>query len=311
MTTHAMLNRTTKATLTKITGAPLLKWLAAFCVLNSVSATESRPEPSELQVLVRQEVAHLRGEIEAQVQELLRRGEFESQVLRQELLELRACTGCMPPPLPPSPPSPSPSLSPSPPIDFILVLDESGSMRKPRPFGSMEGPMGLKSLAKLVVYQFALGADAARFSVVSFASDATTRVPWSYDAGTINAGIDQMWADGQTSISDAFEAAGQLFADDGREDVAKFVLFISDGEQTVDAKPGKTLLQTAVDAAALVKGDGVTVFAWGIGKARLETLESIATDPSRAILAEDVGTLGDYVLELKAAVCNGAPFPNL
>ena len=123
MTTHAMLNRTTKATPTKITGAPLLKWLAAFCVLNSVSATESRPEPvpSELQVLVRQEVAHLRGEIEAQVQELLRRGEFEAQVLRQELLELRACTGCMPPssspasesPLPPpSPPPPSPSPPP-------------------------------------------------------------------------------------------------------------------------------------------------------------------------------------------------------
>ena len=139
----------------------------------------------------------------------------------------------------------------------------------------MEGPGGLKALAKLLVSQFALGVNAARFSVVSFASDATIRLSWSYDYASINAGIDEMTAYGRTSISDGFEAAGQLF-DGGREGVSKFVLFISDGDQTVDAAPGKSLLQTAVDAATLVKGDGVTVFAWGIGKASLTTLEEIA-----------------------------------
>ena len=52
------------------------------------SAVHAGPEPvfSEIQVLIRQEVAHLRGEFEAQVLDL-----------RQELLELRTCTtGCMP-----------------------------------------------------------------------------------------------------------------------------------------------------------------------------------------------------------------------
>ena len=91
------------------------------------------------------------------------------------------------PPPPPPPPSPKPCATP---IDFILVLDESGSMKKPTPIGSMEGPGGLKALAKLLVSQFALGVNAARFSVVSFATNATTRVSWSYDYASINAGID-------------------------------------------------------------------------------------------------------------------------
>ena len=74
-----------------------------------------------------------------------------------------------------------------------------------------------------------LGEDAVRFSVVSFAENATTRVPWSYDAAVINAGIDSMTAGGPTSVSDGFEAAEQLFVS-GRESATKIVLFLSDGE---------------------------------------------------------------------------------
>ena len=76
-----------------------------------------------------------------------------------------------------------------------------------------------------------LGEYAARFSVVSFATDATTRVPWSYNAAVINAGIDDMTADGQTSISDGIARARQLFADDGRVNVTKIMLLLSDGDQ--------------------------------------------------------------------------------
>ena len=181
-------------------------------------------------------------------------------------------------------------------------------MKKPLPVGSMEGPGGLKAFAKQLVNQYFLGVDAARFSVVSFATDATTRVPWSYDAAVINAGIDQMSADGKTSISDGFEAARQLFADDGRVGATKIMLFLTDGEQSVDAAPGKTFWQTAVDAAALVKGDGVTVFAWGFGnKVSLTTLQHIATDLPKAILADDLAELTSYLVLLEAAVCNNSP----
>ena len=153
---------------------------------------------------------------------------------------------------------------------------------------------------------FFLGEDAARFSVVSFASDARTRVTWSYDAAVINAGIDQMSAGGKTSISDGFDLVRQIFANDNRVNATKIVLLLSDGEQTVDAAPGKTLLETAVDAAALVKKDGVIVFAWGFGTDdRLSaTLEQIATDPSKAILAQDLAELTSYLGVLEADVCN-------
>ena len=205
----------------------------------------------------------------------------------------------------PPPSSPKPTCAYQ--IDFALVLDESGSMKKPKPDGSMEDSGRLKAFAKKLVSQYALGEDAVRFSVVSFATDATTRVPWSYNATVINAGIDQMSADGKTSISDGFEAAGQLFANNVRVGATKIVLLVADGEQTVDAAPNKTLLETAVDAADLVKDQGASVFAWGFGGASLNTLQQIATEPSKAILAQDLSGLTTYLKDLEAAICNKAP----
>ena len=171
--------------------------------------------------------------------------------------------------------------------------------------GDIEGPGGLKAFAKELVHMFSLGADAARFSVVSFAEDATTRVPWSVDAAVLNAGIDQISADSQTSISDGFEAARQLFVERGRAGATKIVLFVSDGEQTVDAAPNRTVAQTAIDAAALVKDLPATVFAWGFGdKVSPATLQDIATDPSKAIIANDLAGLRSSLGVLEFAVCN-------
>ena len=181
-------------------------------------------------------------------------------------------------------------------------------MKKPLPDGSMEGANGSKAFAKKLVSQYALGVDAARFSVVSFASIATTRVPWSYNAAVINAGIDQMEANGKTSISGGFEAAGQLFAI-ARPEATKVVLLFSDGEQSDElAADGKTALQTAIDAARLVKGSGVTVFALGFGEnVKLATLGMIATDSSKAILAQNMSELNSYLGQLEAAVCIESP----
>eukprot|EP00964_Phaeocystis_antarctica_P127386 scaffold91065_cov63-Phaeocystis_antarctica.AAC.1 len=178
-------------------------------------------------------------------------------------------------------------------------------MKKPKPDGSIEGANGSKAFAHQLVSQYTLGIDKSRFSVVSFAENATTRVPWSYNVTVINAGIDAMTADGRTSISDGFEAVRHLFANDGRVNATKIVLLLSDGEQTIDAATGKTLLETAVEAAALVKGDNVTVFAWGFGDANASTLQQIATDPSKAILASNLAELTRYLDRLKDKLCFG------
>merc|ERR1711935_886195 len=116
---------------------------------------------------------------------------------------------------------------------------------------------------------------------------------------------------GRTSVSDGFEAVWHLFngtdANNGRENTAKIVLFLSDGEQTIDTAPNKTLLLTAVDAADLVKDQGASMFAWGFGDASLNTLQQIATWPSKAILVEDLSGLTTYLKDLEAAICNEAP----
>eukprot|EP00964_Phaeocystis_antarctica_P122288 scaffold85953_cov51-Phaeocystis_antarctica.AAC.1 len=200
-------------------------------------------------------------------------------------------------------------------------------MQKPLPFGSLEGKGGSKALAHELVNMFVpLGINESRFSVVSFAENATTRVGWSYDKSEIDNGIDNMTANGETSISDGFEAVRHLFdgVDDGdpRENATKIVLLLSDGEQTIDKATNRTLLQTAIDAATLVKGQGVTVFAWGFGEdVKASTLRQIATDPSKAdnsvgaILARDIAELIGYLADLKEAICGdsqptvGVPCP--
>jgi hypothetical protein len=318
-----------KAALPKTKGAPtngtllLLKSLAAFCMLGNVTAQGASATPTcGCSEGISEAISALRVKLGMEL-----RVEFQAKYDAQQALidsiahevqDVRECSACVSPsPPPPKPltltlPPPKPPNAPKPPcatpIDFVLVLDESGSMKKPLPEGSMEGPGGLKAFAKQLVNQYFLGVDTARFSVVSFAANATIRVPWSYNAADINAGIDGMSADGKTSISDGFEAAQQLFADDGRVGATKVVLLVSDGEQTVDAAPGKTLLETAVDAAALVKGDGATVFAWGFGdKVSSATLEQIATDSSKVTLAQELAELTGTLVLLEAAVCNESP----
>jgi len=215
-----------------------------------------------------------------------------------------------PPPLyaqasPPSPPMYSPPPPPKPhcPIDFALLIDESGSMKKPKPDGSMEGPNGAKAFAKRLIREFQLGEDLARFAVVSFSGVATTRVSWSSDLAVIDTGIDAMSADGKTSISAGFGAVHQLFTNDARVGASKVVLLLSDGEQS----PQFGTSQTAVDSANLVKNDGATVFAWGFAKVKGTTLSQIASDPSKAIFAQDVTELMSYINTLEAAVCDTTP----
>ena len=155
-----------------------------------------------------------------------------------------------------------------------------------------------------------LGEGMARFSVVSFNTNATMRVPWSMNASEINAGIDEMRAKHKTSISDGFELAQQIFADDSRPGATKVLLMLSDGEQTVDAAPNRTLFQTSVDAAALVRAENVTVFAWGFGQnISNTTLQQIAIEQSRAILVQDLTDLTSYLAGLEADLCNVSPLP--
>ena len=108
--------------------------------------------------------------------------------------------------------------------------------------------------------------------------------------------------------SGGFEAAGVLF-NSSRADASKVLLLFSDGEQSTDKAPGKTHLETAVDAATVVKATGVRVFAWGFGSAEwlqsvaLSTLQALASDPAQAVLVSDMTELSDHLGDLQEAIC--------
>ena len=146
---------------------------------------------------------------------------------------------------------------------------------------------------------YTLGDDAARFGVVSFNHLATLRVNLTHNAAEIDAGIDELTASGGTSISSGFLMTRQLFADHARVNATKIALLLSDGQDG-----------GAVAAAALVKGDHVTVFAWGFGRANLAELKQLASDPDKAVLGTNIFDLTSYLAPLQAAVC-ALPPPSL
>ena len=146
----------------------------------------------------------------------------------------------------------------------------------------------------------------ARFSVVSFNETATMRVTWSMDDGEINAAIDAISPDGPTSISSGFDLTHELL-NNARDGADRVVLFLSDGEQTVDKADGKTLNQTAIEAAQRVKDLGAKVFAWGFGDVSVGTLKAIASDDSKVQFMDDVFKLAEYLISLEAEVCNESP----
>ena len=111
-----------KASLTKINGTRVLKFLAAFCVLNNVgvaAAESSAPPTAPPTCGCSDEVAALQEEIEA----LKVEGNATVEALRtlrhefyEQLQDVRQCSNCVspspPPPSPPPPPPPPPSLPP-------------------------------------------------------------------------------------------------------------------------------------------------------------------------------------------------------
>ena len=200
-----------KPALTKVNGANLIKWLAAFCALDCVGASEFGASAS-LSPSLSPEPPLCRD----------KDPDFCKAQLTSNALKYRKCKGAigagaahffencefscgycpvLPPPSPPSsPPSPSGCTVP---IDFVLVLDDSGSVGS-----SVEA---MKSFAKTIVSGFDLGDDASRFAVVTFASGATLRTGLSSEPNTINNAIDQLTGSGWTSISGGLEMAQREF----------------------------------------------------------------------------------------------------
>ena len=187
----------------------------------------------------------------------------------------------------------------------MLVIDASSSMKKSDQPGFDTRMDAANALAKKIVGMVYLSSTdlAARFSVVSFNETARMRVPWSTDDGDIDAAIDAISPDGQTSISAGLHLARELL-EDARDNATKVVLLLLDGKQS-DHLGGSA---AAIAAAQDLKTVGGKVFAWGFGdELERDTLVAIAGDESMAQFTDDVSELFDFLTLLVASVCNDPP----
>ena len=79
------------------------------------------------------------------------------------------------------------------------------------------------------------------------------------------------------------------------------MLTLSDGEQTIDCDGNCE--QAPIDAAAPLKADSIAIFAWGFSGVQRDTLEGIASDPTKVKYSTELSGLRGFVDELKAAAC--------
>ena len=176
---------------------------------------------------------------------------------------------------------------------------------------------GVKTLAKKLVDLFYTGSNglAARFSVVPFNETARIRVDWSTEEGEIDAAIDAISPDGNTSISAGLNLAGALL-DDARDTATKVALLLTDVKMDNTCPPGYACLPGQFNpAAAIAAGKDLNtvadkVFAWGFGdRLQRDMLVAIAGDESRVQYTDDASELFDFLAALLADVCNDPP-PN-
>ena len=115
-----------KPALTKVNGAHLIKWLAAFCVLDCVGAA-AEPWAAELAAMEERHAAELRKVRQEARQEARQELQAVRHEFYQQLQDVRECSGCMSPsPPPPSPSPPPPSPSPPPPSNLRVYMEARG-----------------------------------------------------------------------------------------------------------------------------------------------------------------------------------------
>ena len=161
------------------------------------------------------------------------------------------------------------------PMDIVLVLDQSGSMKDSFGNGTRQSAMkeAVNSFIGEVAAKYSTEAD-HRMAIVTFGTNADPLVGWtavdSDGATKLTGKISSLPEDpsGATNVGTGMKLAKNLTGNDAytgdNTDRQKTVIVFTDGVPTTETDFNTTVANTAIDAAKEMKGTGVTVYTVGI-----------------------------------------------
>lgn len=161
------------------------------------------------------------------------------------------------------------------PMDIVLVLDQSGSMKDKFGKGTRQSAMkaAVNSFIGEVADKYSTDAD-HRMAIVTFGSDAANLVGWtavnSTGAAALTSEINDLpkEPEGATNVGAGMQMAKNLMDSDaftgGNTDRQKTVIVFTDGVPTKQRDFDTTVADAAIAAAKGMKNDDVTIYTVGI-----------------------------------------------
>ncbi len=189
------------------------------------------------------------------------------------------------------------------PTDVVVAIDLSGSMNNdgtnpPEPISSV------LTAAETFVGQ--LRRD-DQVSLVTFATEGRIDLPLTTDTAAARSEIKSLVIDpkeerGSTNTGDALiKAQAELNSTRHNTDARNVVVLLTDGLATA---PGEDPETFALEAAAKLRTDDITVFTIGLGTAvNMDFLRGVATTPDQAYAAPETSTLSSIYSAITAAIC--------
>lgn len=199
------------------------------------------------------------------------------------------------------------------PVDAMLVLDRSGSMKDDDKIGG----------AKAAAADFAKNLNANdQAGFVSFATHASTPVDHelTLDKTVIASTIasSSIHTDGlqYTNMMEAFDAArGELTSGRARKNASKVVIFLTDGEPTYPKNPEQETdkqypVQKGLDAAQAIKNLGITIYTIGLGKDLadwMDFMKTVSSVPENYFPAPSTKDLSGIYKNIATGICKKGP----